>query len=417
MRREAIGGAVAARLAGALLQLASLAALARLLGAEALGTAITYVAVTRLAGTVCSLGLPYWLIRELPRLDEPADQQRTAAQAAVVAAAATLVVGAIIAVVVWSSSELGATAVLLGLAGAVAVAMGRVASGALKGVGEGAASLALEFALPAVVTLGGVTALAASVDDVTGTMVLVVLVAGSTLSTALLGHRAALVAGARAWARGGSQLPPRRDWLPFGASGMLGAALVDVPPLVVGATLDVTAAGMIGAAQRMLSLPTLVIVGVATMYAPRFSRAWHTGATSELRRLFRSSQRCIAVPLVPVLLLALAAPGLVLLPFGDAVEAGAHDVVRILGLAQLVNVLTGLGPELLLMTARARSEMRWTAVALAVSVAACVITVLLDAGLVGFGMALGLGVAVRAAGCFFRVEEVMHPVRTRAVHG
>lgn len=414
-RRSSATGAVVARVAAAILQLVSLAAVARLLGADALGTAVTYFAVTRLAGTICSSGLPYWLLRELPRLSDGVKQREVVARAVLVTGGVTVAVGVIVGTGVWLGGARAGHAVLLGVVGSTIAAVGRVVSGALRGMGDGTFSLLAEFAGPPVVTLAGTMALAALTNERSRGLLLVVLVLASGVPTVLMLHRVGLVSPAY-WGRGRAPLPTRHDWVSYATSGVLGVALVDVPPLVASATLGVASAGALGAAQRVLSLPTLVIVGLSATFSPHFSRAWHNRDGRELRRQFRASQVAIAAPLIPLLLVVIAAPRLALLPFGGAVGGTASDVVRVLAAGQLVNAATGLAPDLLLMSAHARSEVRWTALAVTATLMTCAVTALVGGGLISYSLAIGLGMGLRNIGCYVNAREVMHHVEATALH-
>lgn len=395
------GQAAASRVITAALQFASLALVGRLQGAGPLGVVITYTAGARLAAGVLGAGVPTWLMRELSH-----SPSRSTLGTALGFSLRAGLLGAPVAVVGGVLVDVRPVDVVVATLGFLATIAVRAVSDGLKGLGKGAASLWAEYGVPPVVL--GAASLGLHAVSASGDRWLLASAALASLISAVV----ALALIPPEWrppiaALRARPVIPWRGLGPFGLSNMIGLGLVNLPPVLVASTLGAVAAGAFGAAQRLIALPTLVIVGLSTTYSPRFARAMHAADPDQAAELLRRSQVLLATALVPPLLAVLAAPSLFLTPFGEAVQDGGEIVLRILVVGQLANALTGLAPDLLLMTANPLREAQWSAGAGVILLIGSALTQVAGTGMAGFAWSASLAMTVRNLGCYLSARKAI----------
>ncbi|WP_421722100.1 lipopolysaccharide biosynthesis protein [Alloalcanivorax xenomutans] len=123
--------------------------------------------------------------------------------------------------------------------------------------------------------------------------------------------------------------------------------------MVAGWLLSSTDLGLFKSSQQTATLIGFILIVINAIFPPRFASLYHQGQIAALGRLARQGALLGAVVAAPLLLLCLVFPGWVLSWFGDGFQNGA-PLLRMIALAQLVNVSTGSVGFLLNMTGHER---------------------------------------------------------------
>jgi O-antigen/teichoic acid export membrane protein len=119
--------------------------------------------------------------------------------------------------------------------------------------------------------------------------------------------------------------------------------------MIAGWLLTDAGLGLFKSAQQIGMLIAFVLVVINAIFPPRFAALYHQGKHSELNRLARQGALLGIIIAMPLLLICLIFPGWVLHWFGeDFTQAAA--LLRVIALAQLVNVASGSVGFLLNMT-------------------------------------------------------------------
>lgn len=119
--------------------------------------------------------------------------------------------------------------------------------------------------------------------------------------------------------------------------------------LVLGILSSADQVGIYGVALRISATTSFVLIAVNSVVAPQFAALHSSGRHAELETLARRSTFWTLASASPLIVLFLVFPTEILRVFGPQFEAGASPL-RLLTLAQLVNVSTGLLTSLLIMT-------------------------------------------------------------------
>lgn len=119
--------------------------------------------------------------------------------------------------------------------------------------------------------------------------------------------------------------------------------------MIAGWLLSNAELGLFKSAQQVGLLISFILVVINAIFPPRFAAMHHQGDMPALGRLARQGALLAVVLASPMLVVCLAVPGWVLSWFGEGFRAGA-PLLRIIALAQLVNVATGSVGFLLSMT-------------------------------------------------------------------
>jgi len=152
---------------------------------------------------------------------------------------------------------------------------------------------------------------------------------------------------------GGRKVPPRsrserRTVLSFGFTSLLTTAAPSLPQVMLPLVMSLADVGRVGAAIRITSVPGVLVVGLSSVFAPRFARLAITEDRTGLRRALRESQRWVMGLYIPFAIAFIVVPER-LVPVLGPDFAQTALALRILGIGQLVNALTGLAPMLLAM--------------------------------------------------------------------
>lgn len=119
--------------------------------------------------------------------------------------------------------------------------------------------------------------------------------------------------------------------------------------MIAGWLLDSADLGLFKSSQQIGLLIAFILIVINAIFPPRFAALHHKGDMAALQRLARQGASLAIILASPMLLVCLIAPGWALGWFGEEFSAGA-PLLRIIALAQLVNVATGSVGFLLSMT-------------------------------------------------------------------
>lgn len=119
--------------------------------------------------------------------------------------------------------------------------------------------------------------------------------------------------------------------------------------MVAGWFLSAAELGLFKSSQQVGMLIAFILLVLNAIFPPRFAALYHQGELAALSRLARQGVLIGVVVAMPLLLMCLIFPVWVLAWFGEGF-AGAAPLLRLIALAQLVNVATGSVGFLLNMT-------------------------------------------------------------------
>ena len=351
------------RAVGAALQFVVVVVVARAADARTLGAYLAFSALVRLVGTAVSFGQPWYALRAIPQADEvgePAASRRIVRQGArtvgrtfVLALAVGVPAGLVLASRFgWQG---GAWLVAVGTLAVGGYAFTDVGVDALKARSRTHWGLFLDFSLtPLSVIAVGVVAVLLGVK--LGIFGLALAHAVGTLLSALASfvlwerdHRRRFPDAGDA--RDGT-LPTaravRRSTMSFGLTSLLTTAAPSLPQVLLPFVMSLGDVGRVGAAIRLTSIPGVLVVGLSSIYAPRFARLAVIHDRGGLNAALRESQLWVTGLYIPFAIAFIIVPQHVALLLGNDF-AGTAAPLRILGIGQLVNALTGLAPMLLTM--------------------------------------------------------------------
>lgn len=123
--------------------------------------------------------------------------------------------------------------------------------------------------------------------------------------------------------------------------------------MIAGLLLDTAELGLFKAAERAALLISFVLMVINAVFPPRFSALFHQGEIAALGRLARQGALAGLLLASPLLILCLAVPQWVLSLFGTEFTQ-AEDLLRVIAIAQLINVAAGSVGYLLNMTGHER---------------------------------------------------------------
>jgi O-antigen/teichoic acid export membrane protein len=140
-----------------------------------------------------------------------------------------------------------------------------------------------------------------------------------------------------------------RTSLPMLAVSGLNLAMAWTDTIALGLFAGADQVGIYGVALRIASTTAFIRIAANSVIAPEFAALHAGGKHADLERLAQRSGLLTLVVASPMIFIFLVFPAEILSLFGEAFVAGAWPL-RILTLAQLINVSTGQVVSLLLMT-------------------------------------------------------------------
>lgn len=178
--------------------------------------------------------------------------------------------------------------------------------------------------------------------------------AGATLAGFVLGawllHRS-LPHGARAATVEYETAAWRRSALPLLLLNVVMAANAQVGTIMLGALDDARAAGVFNVAFRVTIFISFVLLAASYPLSPTVARLHAAGDTRRVERTVVHAARLVLLVSLPVAIVLVAFAGPILEIFGHGFSSGA-SAVRIIAIGDLINVLTGYGGLVLVMSGR-----------------------------------------------------------------
>jgi O-antigen/teichoic acid export membrane protein len=339
--------------------------LGRWLGTTGYGIYVFTLSWAGLVAIAVGLGLPTTVLRFIPAYLAHSDWSRVhgilkgSLGVTLVAGVGTAVAGTVVALYIYFSSGASVLTSVLGFCLAPLLAIMALQQEAVKAFRYVGLAFGPALVFRPLLVLLGAGSYFVLTGDLSGQTALLI----TDISIALL----LLLQAAIFWFRldsGIRQSSPRyeiREWLTVAFPMLLivgfNLVLAQTDIVLVGAILGSRDAGLYGAATKVASLVSFVLVAVNAMSAPLFSSLYARGEHSRLQGVVSSAAQWIFWPsLVIGVSLGLLAP-FVLRLFGPEFSA-AHWVLVILLIGQLVNATAGPVGYLMILTGHQRGAAR-----------------------------------------------------------
>ncbi|MGL4541279.1 MAG: oligosaccharide flippase family protein [Polymorphobacter sp.] len=393
--------AFAIKIVGAVLSFGFTILIARAFGPAGVGQFGLAITTLLIASTVALVGTDYILIRtvagdlKIGRRDLARGAVRSVATMVLITAC---IMGALLSlsvVPVLRSIYLSADdgLVLQAIAfGVVPIALIRVVSSALRSCGhvllaqflDGPASMAIAISIVLLMRYAGLAATVVSAG--------IAYIAG--IAACVLIGAAVQFRHTRGWPIAAVRLRPllAQGW-PILCVVLTGYFIDWLILVVLAAHHSAAEVGIFRTAWQITSIFNLIIVSFDAVAGPRIAAAHRVGDLPGIARTWRQAVAIILMLSLPLFVLTLGFPELLLRLFGSEFTAGA-PVLRILALAQLVNVLTGPIGSVLIMTGSERYSLANAMLALVVALIAA-FTLIPYLGLTGAALASALTLCMR----------------------
>jgi O-antigen/teichoic acid export membrane protein len=187
-----------------------------------------------------------------------------------------------------------------------------------------------------------------------------------------------------------------REWtraaLPLLVSGGIGAVNTQLATVLIGSLRSAREVGLFNVANRAAAFVAFFLLAAIPTLMPRIAELYERGEHEVLQRLLTNAARAVSLVSLPVAVLLAVFPGPILRVFGPDFAA-ASTPLRILCLAQIVNVLTGFGGTILIMVGRGGLATAGVAVGAAVNLALSPLLIS-NYGATGAAVGSGIGLAV-----------------------
>jgi O-antigen/teichoic acid export membrane protein len=334
---------------GLLLQLTLTVILGRLLGAAGMGMYSLYASWMMLFASIADLGMPNYVLRTVSVLD--GEQKRNNAISFTLGVFKVLLVsGLLITGLVWVFSGLFDFSdakldtqwlMLIAVISAVAFMLIRILSEALKGIRQVNLALAAETALLPAGVLLVLGVLYVYNWDISAQNYLVLHLAMLLVTTVFM-----------LWLllrfRQGDKSPElqqpalfNRSLMPFWGAGLLNMWFMNMPIILLPQFATTEEIGVFSVAYRLIAFASIILVTLASLFAPKFARDFANNDADALKRGLRQSQMLSLLIFLPMLIVFTFFAELVLSLFGEEFTA-AKELLWILVAGQTLNAATGL---------------------------------------------------------------------------
>jgi O-antigen/teichoic acid export membrane protein len=166
-----------------------------------------------------------------------------------------------------------------------------------------------------------------------------------------------------------------------------------------------TEIGLYGVANRLISLATLILLALSSIYSPLFASAYAEKNAGSLRVLLRQTQVYSLLAYTPLWLLFFFKSDWVLGLFGNEFVV-ARPYLLALGFGQLVNSATGLVTFFNLMTENEKFEIKASVIALMIA-ASLSLTLIKNNGAVAMAVAMATALALKNILSFIRARQTL----------
>ena len=202
------------------------------------------------------------------------------------------------------------------------------------------------------------------------------------------------------------QIQPLRrsgELVHFWLNGLLNIAFLQLPFLLMPFMMSAEQIGRYAVAHKLVNIITTLLILLAAIYGPRFSRAAAEHDFSSLRRLLAETQWVSLALFLPTILamIVLVNP---LTTLFSLEEGTLLPLLVLLGVGQLCNAATGLSGVLLNMSGAAHLEMRLLLVTTVLTVAGS-IPLGLTYGVHGIAVGIAAGIATRNAASYIAARR------------
>ena len=157
---------------------------------------------------------------------------------------------------------------------------------------------------------------------------------------------------------------------PLAFSNIFGIVLAWVDMLLMGYLGTPTDVGYYGAALRLGTGGSVVLLAFATVFTPVISDLYNRRRSAELHILYKTVGRWIFLCSLPIFLVTATLAGPLMNMFGSEFTAASIALI-LLALGQLINASTGTAGLMVLMSGRSKMEMVNVSAALVVNVVLC----------------------------------------------
>jgi O-antigen/teichoic acid export membrane protein len=344
------------QIAGAALSFAVSLLLAKLIGAASLGLYFLSVTCIDIFSTISRLGLENAALKFISIANASAEKATVATlyRKCIVMAASSAALMALPAYVILTWAPIGAghhaefaSLVPLFMFALIPVTVLPVQTEAFKAIGYPGTAVFTQAVLPQSILL--VLSMVLAWQAMATTALVLACYAGAFFLTMLLAFlRWATIKDV--WRK--ANFPTAtllRTSLPILVVTSLNLVMAWTDTLALGILSDTEQVAIYGVALRLSATATFVLIAINSVVAPQFAALYSSGRHSELEVLARQSSFWTLVVASPLILIFLIFPTEILSLFGEQFAAGTWSL-RLLALAQLVNVSTGQVGSLLIMT-------------------------------------------------------------------
>lgn len=339
---------------GLLLQLILMIVLGRLLGAEGMGLYALYLSGMMTLASIADLGTPNHVLRNVSVLEDRGHVY-SAVNFTLNILKMLLVPGLIMVITAYFFSWLylqfadPLTFDLLWLIGfsalsAVSFIWVRVLSEALKGLGQVNFALIAETSLLPLGALIVVAVLYRFDWDITAEsylvlhLVLLIMVTAVMLRKLMMQYR---IDQESLQTHEATPATFNRSQLSFWGAGLLNMWFLNMPVILLPFFATTQEIGIFSVAYRLIALASIVLVTLASLFAPRFARDYANRDADALASGLKQSQFLSVLVFLPMLLAFTIFSDQILGVFGDEFIAG-KDLLMIMVVGQLLNAATGL---------------------------------------------------------------------------
>ncbi|MBT8448096.1 MAG: oligosaccharide flippase family protein [Gammaproteobacteria bacterium] len=335
---------------GLLLQLSLTVILGRMLGAAGMGVFSLYTSWMMMFASISDLGMPNHVLRTVS-VEDDRKKRNQAIRFTLSVIKTLLLSGVLLAFLMMLISDLVSpnnssidyqTILTLSALSAVAFTIIRVLSEALKGIRQVNLALTAETALLplAVLTVLGILHLYDWDISAQGYLVLhlILMIVVTMVMLWMLLHFKA-----QSLKTDEEEVPAlfNRSLLPFWGSGLLNMWFMNMPIILLPQFATTEEIGVFGVAYRLIAFASIILVTLASLFAPKFARDFANSDVEALKQGLKHSQKLSMLIFIPMLIVFTVFAEPMLGMFGEEFKAG-KEILWILVVGQTINAATGL---------------------------------------------------------------------------
>jgi O-antigen/teichoic acid export membrane protein len=187
--------------------------------------------------------------------------------------------------------------------------------------------------------------------------------------------------------------PFTRSLLPFWGAGLLNVWFMNMPIILLTQFATTADVGVFSVAFRLIAIAATILVTLASIFGPRFARAYASRDIPALRRGLRQSQQLSLLLFIPMAIVLGFFAEPILSLFGEEFRAG-REILWILTAGQFVNAATGLVGFLMNMIHQEKQEFY---IQLVITVLTTLMIWIMGTqyGVIGVTIAYALGIAFK----------------------